>query len=221
MSPSHIDEVDYAILTIVEEYDAVWKKRVHDLILERRQELPHMETVSVQTVGRRINKLQDAGLLESCILSPDELNRDLIIGYSLSDKGTTALQEKRDRWLQNEILYISEQWVVGDAPVETGITREAFLKLITDKFAISESVRTDVMEDCTTAELFALIGFYFLLRDLPTIVSPEAIPRLAKIIEAAPQIREVFTSNTIVKQLAEMLEEGMIDVPIEVESLTA
>jgi hypothetical protein len=46
MNSSRIDEVDYAILTCIADSDAIWKKRVHDLVLQRATELPHMESTA-------------------------------------------------------------------------------------------------------------------------------------------------------------------------------
>lgn len=222
MSDQCIDEVDYAILSCVGEYDAVWKKRVHDLVSDRCPEFPHMDAVSVQTVGRRINKLQENGLLESCILSPDELNRDLIIGYNLTEDGERAVREKRERFLKNELLYLSEQAVIGNQPLDTDITREAYIKLIADEFGISESVRDSVLEKCGTIEISALLGGYFLLRDIPKLLDPGALPRLAQIVEAAPKMRDVFTGNPLVEQLSAVAESGPADITVkEIESMQA
>ncbi len=57
-----------------------------------KQVANQLNTVSVQTVCRRVDTLRDNGLLESCIISPDGIKRDLIIAFTTTDKGCAALQ---------------------------------------------------------------------------------------------------------------------------------
>ncbi|WP_226005943.1 Lrp/AsnC family transcriptional regulator [Natrinema salinisoli] len=77
-----LDELDLEILAILTQ-NPLWKTALHNTLGKK----------SIQTIGRRVNDLQDDGLLVSCILSPDTLNRDLVIGYKTTEQGRTALEQ--------------------------------------------------------------------------------------------------------------------------------
>lgn len=76
-----IDLLDLQILAILRD-DPLWKKRIAHQI----------NNVSVQTIGRRVDALHDKGLLESCIIAPDDIKRDLIIAFETTETGRAALQ---------------------------------------------------------------------------------------------------------------------------------
>ncbi len=50
-----IDCVDYAILKCLDLYGGSWKQEVHRWVCENEDEVPTLETKSVQTIGRRID----------------------------------------------------------------------------------------------------------------------------------------------------------------------
>lgn len=82
-----LDLTNYRILYIL--YDEpLWKNEIHER-LQRHE----AETVSVQTVGRRVDQLQDAGLVNAKMVSPESIQRDLIIAFETTDLGVAALQE--------------------------------------------------------------------------------------------------------------------------------
>lgn len=76
-----VDLLDLQILVILRDAP-LWKQQVANQI----------DTVSVQTVCRRVDTLRDNGLLESCIISPDDIKRDLIIAFTTTEQGCAALQ---------------------------------------------------------------------------------------------------------------------------------
>ncbi|WP_207587087.1 hypothetical protein [Halomontanus rarus] len=88
----NLDLLDLAILDTVRE-QALWKKRLYEQLAQRAQIDRYLATVSLQTVARRVDKLRENGYLQSCIISPDDLNRDLIIAFRASEAGVTALTE--------------------------------------------------------------------------------------------------------------------------------
>lgn len=95
-----IDLLDYAILTVITESDdSMWKKAIRNELQERGDALPGDTDVSVQTIGRRIDALHDNAYIESCIVSPEELRRDLIIAYKLTEDGRIVKREKESKLL--------------------------------------------------------------------------------------------------------------------------
>jgi hypothetical protein len=214
MSNTEIDAVDYGIMKCIEEHDNVWKKRVHNLVLEHQEKLPHMEEISVQTIGRRINKMQEADLLESCILSPDDLNRDLIIGYNVTDEGLNVLAEKREKFLRSELLYIGERLLGNHDTVDTAVSRAVLVELICDEFRIPASIRDNVIPECDTMELSVLLGMYYFRKEVPQFISRDALGRLVKIIRAAPQMQNVFGGETIVERLFSTVNAETADTAV-------
>lgn len=100
-----IDITDYAVLQAVHEAgQPLWKKRVYDYITEHIDRFPGLRSISQQTVGRHIDKTQETGYLETSIVSPAELNRDLVIGYTITDDGEAALTTKREDLLERTII---------------------------------------------------------------------------------------------------------------------
>lgn len=84
-----LDKIDLHILTVLQD-EPLWKQGA----AERLQDIGHHSTAaSIQTIGRRITCLADHGLLEPCIISPDELERNLITAYRTTEHGCTALDD--------------------------------------------------------------------------------------------------------------------------------
>ncbi|NUB91086.1 hypothetical protein HT576_08640 [Haloterrigena sp. SYSU A121-1] len=77
-----LDALDLEILAVLTN-NPLWKQKLYETLGKK----------SIQTIGRRVNDLQDGDLLASCILSPNSLNRDLVIGYKTTDRGRTALEQ--------------------------------------------------------------------------------------------------------------------------------
>lgn len=73
--------IDLQILAELRD-DPLWKKRIAHQI----------DNVSIQTIGRRVDALRDKGLLDSCIIAPDDIKRDLIIAFETTEQGRAALQ---------------------------------------------------------------------------------------------------------------------------------
>ncbi len=220
MTDSGIDAVDYGILKCITDHDKVWKKRVHNLVMEHQEKLPHMGDVSVQTIGRRINRMQEDELLESCILSPDDLNRDLIIGYTVTATGAEAIATKREEFLRNEVLHMGEHMLGSSEPVDPALSREALVELICDEFTLPASIRNEILPECDTMELSALLAIYLFRKEVSKFISQTALKRLAAIATAAPQMQNVFGGETMVERLFRAVNAEAADSMLtEIDSL--
>ncbi|QLG61953.1 hypothetical protein [Halorarum salinum] len=78
-----LDELDLELLCLLDA-EPLWKTKAYDRLGKR----------SVQTIGRRITQLQERGLVKTHILSPDDIDRDLIIAYTPTDAGDTLLDQE-------------------------------------------------------------------------------------------------------------------------------
>lgn len=149
-----IDDTDYAILKAVQELGgAVWKSKIHDYVQEHREELPLSDGASIQTIGRRVDSLNNDGFLETAIIQPDELRRKLIIAFKLTEAGADAIADKEEELLRD---------VVQDA-VETGEPQfgaKVIARLIGEELELEEDLVGTLQEDYTKDELVAFLMIY-------------------------------------------------------------
>lgn len=152
-----IDTTDYSILKCLHDADrSLWKKRVYQEFNERQDVLPITEAASLQTVGRRVDRLYDDGHLENAIVSPQDVARDMIIGYTLTPQGRKAMDEKRTALLQE----IAGDEIFGgdERPEMDGLV---LAELISDELEIGEESST-LHENYGRNELLAFIGTYLI-----------------------------------------------------------
>lgn len=82
-----LDRVDLALLTLLAD-DPLWKSEAHAQLLT----LDRVDTVSVQTVGRRIDRLHQEDYLATKIVTPEDLDRDLMIAFQTTAEGRTMFE---------------------------------------------------------------------------------------------------------------------------------
>lgn len=150
-----IDTTDYAILELLAE--PLWKSQVHDTMLDVQDEQVMDGVPSLQTVGRHIDRLCDDGYLDSCVLAPDDVDRDLIIGFQRTAKGDDALAAKRE-----ELLQQVAHTVTNDAcGPERTVTEEVLETLIADEFNLDAAVKTRIKEEFGEDELLSLLALHY------------------------------------------------------------
>lgn len=103
-----VDETAYCILLIIEESDkTMWKRSMARELNNWRESgrcpLNIMETVSVQTICRRIDTLEDEGFLDSNPTYSDNLGR-YVEAYTVTEKGMEALSAIHDAMITT--LYV-------------------------------------------------------------------------------------------------------------------
>lgn len=126
-----IDATDYALLVcLAEAAEPIWKKRVHERLQSPELSLPGNTELSLQTIGRRINELHEQGLVETEITHPEDASQNLIIGYTLTDTGIHALNEKRGD--------IIGSYAIQQNTDLTSKDRETLLQLLRDELELTE-----------------------------------------------------------------------------------
>lgn len=165
-----IDNIDYAILKCLHDADAsYWKKRVHQEISDREEFLPAVDSVSLQTVGRHIDALNKEGYLENTIVSPQDVPRDLIIGYRTTEKGENMLETQRETLLKE----IIQEEVFGDND-RLNIGQKALAELINNEFQIDGRTE-ETAEHYSRDELLVMLGMYFLQKKTDTVFGEEQV----------------------------------------------
>lgn len=175
-----IDFTDFTILRCIHHRDCpLWKKRIHDRCTE------YLEGgVSVQTVGRRVDRLHRQGLLQSSIWSPDDIDRDLIIGYELSDAGRDALVRKR----RDILLQAVRHELFGD---KNGYRRQELLyELTSAEFGLD---REDTpLEQYELEELLALVALHYSMEQAQTIFTEDNVGKLVELAEQNDEVADVL-----------------------------
>lgn len=163
-----IDEVNYAILKLTAESEGpIWKNKIHQRLSEKCEELPDVDSVSVQTVGRRVDWLRDNGYLDSCIVSPDEIKRDLIIAFKTTEQGREALETKEDEFLQDAVQHaIFSNESAPDKPV--------LAELICTHLDLDQNVKETLIDQYSTPELETFLTLYYLREQVSDVFSADA-----------------------------------------------
>ncbi len=181
-----IDMTDFLILKQVQDADRpLWKNRIHD-----RQSERFTDPVSVQTIGRRVDRLQEHGYLDSCITSPEEIKRDLIIAFKLSEDGKDALRQKRRELLLHEI----QQELFQHTAEERRLSKEEIIELICDEFTIGDDMRTP-LDTYGREELLTFLLLYFVRDDTFDLLSDNALDTVSQLAEDCPQIAQALDAN--------------------------
>lgn len=149
-----IDTTGYVILDVMT--DPQWKSRIHSL-MEDADDEPITDIPSIQTIGRRVDDLCDEGLLASCILSPDDVGRDLIIGYRRTEKGDDAMDEKRGTMLQ-EVAHTTANVACGQTRT---MSTAALTKMIADEFDLDAAGESRIEDEYGEEELLSLLTLHF------------------------------------------------------------
>lgn len=155
VSEDGIDTIDYVIMQTLE--DPKWKSRVHAIMEEEQDENPLKGIPSTQTIGRHIDDLADHGYIADCILSPDDVDRELIIGYKVTEKGRKALEEKRNEILQ-EVAHTTDNTACEST---REVTKSALIKMIAAQFDLDDPSRLRLEDEYSEEELLSLLTLHY------------------------------------------------------------
>lgn len=197
-----IDAVDYIVLKCLHQNGGCWKKRVYQWTNENIDKLPVDEQKSVQTIGRRIDKLHDYALVESCILSPDAVNRDMIIGYTLTEEGEEALEAKQNEFLREIVAESSKALMTADdydGETQVPVDRKPLIALMSDAFDIDEETREDILPQIETEELLGLLATHFFLDNAT--FNPENTDVMAEFLQRTPAFRRPFEGENAISRI--------------------
>jgi DNA-binding Lrp family transcriptional regulator len=153
-----IDVTDFTILYMVQQHDSPpWKNKIHGWITDNGEHLPLADGVSVQTVGRRVDDLVQDGWLETVIVSPDNIKRDLIIAFRLTKDGMDTITAKREDLLKQTV----RRHIFGDE-TETNISKHAVITLILHKFEWADSFRENLHSQYSMEELATFLAMTYI-----------------------------------------------------------
>jgi len=152
MTNPPIDTLNFEILHAVYTADKpLWKKRIHKSL---------QDDIALQTTGRRVNKLRDAGLLDQCIVSADDLKRKYIIAFDLTDEGRKKMEDGLQQLLDEKALTVHEH--VADTKGSAGLSqididKGISIKLLSARYNLAPDEEDFLRDEFTPDELALLL----------------------------------------------------------------
>lgn len=153
-----IDTIHYTILHVLEK--PLWKSKIR-ATLEDVDDLPTDGVPSVQTIGRRVDELHENDYIATSILSPDDVDRDLIIGYQRTKNGDKALEEKRDELLRGLANTLSTRTV----------TKKALIRMIIGQFDLNTDTATCMNDEYDEETLLSLLALHYAQKDAESLTA--------------------------------------------------
>lgn len=164
-----IDSLDYSILKVVRDAGTpLWKARIHEMIEGRFEELPLLRRVSFQTVGRHVDQLRNSKLLDAVVIEPEALDRNLVIGFTVTEKGIDALDNKRC----DHISDIVRKHVFEESRQEA-IRKDLILTVFEDEFDLNTDTIADLSGQFDEEELVSLLAVYYTEAKTADVLSEE------------------------------------------------
>jgi hypothetical protein len=165
-----IDATEFSLLQIIDDAtDPLWRKEIHRQLLANIDQLP-LESISIQTVGRRVEDMHDRGLIKSRLRSCEDVNRHLITTYVLTGQGREALEAFQSSlltdWLAGHMRRLAGR---GEDPA---YDEQVVLSVFCRRYGIQKEVLRDEIGVDTVLDLLAC---YLSCRRLRKTAGTEAI----------------------------------------------
>ena len=92
------DLADYAILHLLCRKGTLWKKAIHEKLKSDNCVCSEGMTLSLQSVGRRVDNLQKNGCLQAALLHNPQPGRSYVVGFGISDEGLEEMERIRKEY---------------------------------------------------------------------------------------------------------------------------
>lgn len=187
-----IDETDYAILvTLKEAGEPLWKNKIYEKIKESHETLPMPDSVSVQTVGRHVDELRDKRFIDSHIIKPDDTPRDLIIAFSLTEQGETAIKQKRESLLKQALC--SEVFGIDVSP---DMNKEALIQLAAEHLGLDEDTCETLRAKFNKKELLTALNLVYAEQEAQSVFDDSELWKLSTVNEDITEFRDTLLRET-------------------------
>ncbi|MFB6077098.1 MAG: hypothetical protein ABEK12_03135 [Candidatus Nanohaloarchaea archaeon] len=197
-----IDDVDFSILKVLRDMDRpLWKKKIHRQLTDHDGGIPRVRDVSVQTIGRRVDDLHERGHVESCIISPSEINRDLIIAFKVTENGCRAVESKREEILRE---YAFRSGIFRGEAGNSAADTDTLADLMTKELGLDSSTEA-VMREYGMTELQTILAVHYLKRGLRERITEEHVDRLADLAREEDRIADLLLDDIVDSDLRQRL----------------
>jgi predicted transcriptional regulator len=210
MDEYEIDERDFEILeALYRKNGPLWKKRIHESI---------EHDITLQTIGRRVNKLRDAGLLDQCIVSAEGIKRKYIIAFDLTEDGEQAMKDKRRELLTSyalrsyvTLLDLDLEDVLKQKKVDE-FSKEVLMRMLCEEYDLNDETQDLLRERFTREELSTIILVFEAKKSMANQLDEEFMDKVDELMETEELLREVIGSGIFSEELSqadEHIEERM------------
>lgn len=185
-----IDDVDFSILNVIAtDQFPLWKKEIHRNLSTDPHALPNVREVSVQTVGRRVDDLHERGYLDSCIISPKDINRDLIIAFKITDAGEQVRAEKRERLLRE---YVYHTFSKGNPDATRDV--DTLAALTVEELGIDQELYEE-LRTADSLDLLTLLLLHYTRSELSDRMTGEDLDRLADLATVDDRLDTILSED--------------------------
>lgn len=182
-----IDNVDYAILkSFYGTNEPLWKKRVYEYLKEQKDYLPIEDAVSVQTVGRRMDRMKYERYLENVVVSPNDTPRNQIIAYVLTEKGENALETHRDRLLKHAL----KQHLFPEETKQE-MTKPSLIRLMQEQYEFSDDIKDQLME-YERDSIIAFLLIQYAQKEFVDILDHGVLEEHEQLLDNHPNIKDAL-----------------------------
>ncbi len=196
-----IDDVDFSILNVIASHGApMWKKKIHRNLPEGG--LPNVQDISVQTVGRRVDDLHDRGYLESCIISPREINRDLIIAFKVTGDGHEVRTAKRSRLLRDHASRLVSGGTDGGGDVAT------IARLMEDELDLDPET-TERLHGCDPDHLLTLLLLHYTRDAVEQRIDTDQVDQLADLAATDDRLASILRDGGIPREHRDSIDDDV------------
>lgn len=189
-----IDAVDYAILRCINAAETpLWKTAIHDRLQPQIQELPRIDSITLQTVGRHMNRLHEQSYVTSDIVEKAAADRDLMIGYRITERGTAAMERKQTELLKYYIQHADELLTEQDEDT----VQQTAVTLFERECELDDASVSFLQEECEAEEVLALIELFYATEYVHNHGDLERLRSLARLLqeEGSSDVSDSCTVN--------------------------
>ncbi len=201
-----VDSVDFSILKVVHDNDTpVWKKRIHDLLHDRYDELPSTPAVSLQTVGRRVDRLHAEDYLHIQISPMSQTQRRLVLAYSVTEAGRTVMRQKREELL-GELLHIDGE--PGESAADRRHRKVVVAGLVSDELGLATDTRNTLLNTFTLEEMAALYSLYRTKQAVQVLNSRDTRHKLMELAGRDRSLASILGSDILSPEFRSLFQAG-------------
>lgn len=204
-----MDDTDFLILNTIRRVDEpLWKRRITQYCNAQTEKYDCIEDgVSPQTVGRRVDRLEDRGFLEEYGVRPSNQS-GILSAYRVTPTGEDALKEKQDTVLREYAAEFTDH-VLGEDdlfsfPAER---RHLLLDMLSDKFHLDLEALTALRDDMGGPAFYRAVvcslALYYLKQYVPEHARDNPVLDLLK--EESKEYADKLTTHVVPRDEEERL----------------
>lgn len=191
-SLDNLDTLDYAVLkTVCDHESPVWKTKVYNYITENEKDFPVLDSISQQTIGRRMDRLLSEEYLTNEIVEPDSVPRGMLIAYDVTEDGREALQEKRRALLKRAVKHSIFPEEEG-----SGLDKHSLITLMQDEYEFGDD-RKEQFQDYDYTELVTFLTIRYARKNATDTLDSGHMDKYEQVLDDHPELLEALGLDSV------------------------